>query len=88
LTPTQTRVPPTEPMNPCLPNPCPGGQKCVVNTDGGAVCVSASTSSGCSTTGSGGSGNLLVVAAMPFLLWFGRRLQMKRATVRARQTRR
>jgi len=30
----------------------------------------------------------LVVAAMPFLLWLGRRLQMKRATVRARRTRR
>ncbi len=85
---TPTRLPTTVPTNPCLPNPCPSGQKCVVSTSGDPICVSASSSSGCSTTGTGGSGNLLVVAAMPFLLWFGRRLQLKRATVRARRARR
>ena len=86
---TPTRLPTQSPgPNPCQPNPCSGGQKCVVGTDGGPVCIAASSSSGCSTTDSGGSGNLLVVASMPFLLWVGRRWQLKRATVRANRTRR
>ena len=83
-TPTSTRLP-TQGGNPCQPNPCPSGQKCVVGTDGGPICIASSSSSGCSTTDGGGSGNLLVVAAMPFLLWFGRRFQLKRAKVRVRR---
>lgn len=82
---TPTRIPTTVPTNPCQPNPCPSGQKCVVGTDGGPVCVATSSSSGCSTSGTGGSGNLLVVAAMPFLLWAGRRFTVQRAVARRRR---
>lgn len=91
-TPTRTFTPtriPTEPQqNPCQPNPCPKGQKCVVGTDGGPICIATSSSSGCSTSDSGGSGNLLVLTAMPLLFWAGRRWQLKRATVRAERSRR
>lgn len=84
---TPTRLPTEPTVNPCQPNPCSKGQRCIVDTSGGPVCVATSSSSGCST-GDTGSGNLLVVAAMPLLLWAGRRLQLKRATVRARHSRR
>lgn len=84
---TQTPLPTIPEVNPCDPNPCPSGQKCIVGTGGEAVCVSTSSSSGCSTTGSAGSGNLLVVAAMPLLLWLGRRWQLQHAVARARRRR-
>lgn len=80
---TPTRFPTVAPSNPCQPNPCP--QKCVVGTDGGPVCVSASSSSGCSTTGGDSSGNLLVLATMPLLLWGVRRFTLQRALARRRR---
>ena len=83
---TPTRLPTEPPVNPCQPNPCPSGQKCVV-TDGSPICVATSSSSGCSTTGTGGSGNLLVVAAMPLLLWLGRRWNLQRAVARSSRRR-
>ena len=82
---TPTRLP-TSSSNPCDPNPCLSGEKCRI-VNGLAACFSTSSSSGCSTTGSGGSGNLLVVAAMPLLLWLGRRWQLQRAVARSRRRR-
>lgn len=84
---TPTRLPTTPVGNPCQPNPCPSGQKCVVDTGGGPVCVATSSSSGCSTSDGQGSGNLLMVAALPFLLWTGRRFTLQRAAARARRRR-
>jgi uncharacterized protein (TIGR03382 family) len=58
-----------------------------VVTNGSPICVATSSSSGCSTGGSSGSGNLLVVGVLPLLLWLGRRWQLQRAVARSRRRR-
>ncbi|MEO8602235.1 MAG: VCBS repeat-containing protein [bacterium] len=79
---TSTRLPVTPTVNPCSPNPCNKGQKCIAN-NGQAQCVVTSSSGGCATGGDAGSdSNLLVAAMLPLALWFGRRAQLKRATIR------
>jgi hypothetical protein len=81
-TPTSTRLPVTPTVNPCSPNPCPSGQKCIANA-GQAQCIVTSSSGGCATSGDAGSdSNLLVAAMLPLALWFGRRLQLKRAVAK------
>jgi hypothetical protein len=78
--PTPTLIPtplPTRPTaDPC--GGCPPGYRCV-----GDLCVTTSSSGGCSTAGDDPAhGNLVIMSLLPLALWAGRRWQLQRARIR------
>ena len=83
-TPSPTAIPTpiatAPPEDPCLNVSCPGGQSCL-----GGLCVSSSTSGGCSTGGDNPApGNWIVISLLPLGLWITRRWQLQRVRAKRR----